>query len=194
MRITGGVFRSRSLVAPRGTETRPTSDRVREALFSMLASDGVFEAEPGPRVLDLYAGSGALGLESLSRGATSAVFVEHARPALAAIRDNVRALDVESSVKVVPLRVDRALATLEGPFDLVLVDPPYADVRARDFADLLAKTASLLAEGAVLVLEHASSDEPETPSGLVLDRRRRHGDTTLSIFRGSLDFRATPEK
>jgi 16S rRNA (guanine966-N2)-methyltransferase len=194
MRITGGVFRSRSLVAPRGTETRPTSDRVREALFSMLASDGVFEVEPGPRVLDLYAGSGALGLETLSRGASSAVFVEHARPAVAAIRDNVRALDVEGSVKIVPLRVDRALATLEGPFDLVLVDPPYADVRARDFIDLLGKAARLLAEGGILVLEHASTDEPETPRGLVLDRRRRHGDTTLSIFRAGPDVPVAPEK
>src|SRR5689334_18455145 len=141
MRITGGVFRSRMLTAPRGQQTRPTSDRVREALFSMLASAGAFSDELGPRVLDLYAGSGALGLEALSRGAQSAVLVESGRPALAAIRDNARALDVEGQVTVIGARVDRALAELEGPFDLVLIDPPYADVRTPDFGAILAAAA-----------------------------------------------------
>ncbi|MBX3208628.1 MAG: 16S rRNA (guanine(966)-N(2))-methyltransferase RsmD [Labilithrix sp.] len=182
MRITGGVFRSRALIAPRGQETRPTSDRVREALFSMLASAGLFADELGPRVLDLYAGSGALGLEAVSRGARSAVLVESARPALAAIRENIRALDVGAEVELVATRVERALDTVEGPFDLVLVDPPYADVKTRAFAETLAKAARLLAASGVLVLEHASTDEPTPPAGLALDRRRRHGDTTLSLF------------
>src|SRR4051794_32741588 len=103
MRITGGTFRSRSLAAPRGTETRPTSDRVREALFSMLVADGCFGGDPGPRVLDLYAGSGALAFEALSRGARSAVLVDHSRAALAVLRENARSLGVEDSVTVVPL-------------------------------------------------------------------------------------------
>jgi 16S rRNA (guanine966-N2)-methyltransferase len=183
MRITGGVFRSRALTAPRGQQTRPTSDRVREALFSMLVSSGAFADEPGPRVLDLYAGSGALGLEALSRGAASVVFVENGRPALAAIRDNVRSLDVEGQVTVVAARVDRALTELEGPFDLVLIDPPYADVRTPGFDDVLANAARLLAATGFLVLEHASSDEPPPPAGLEVDRRRRHGDTTLTLLR-----------
>ncbi|MBX3259875.1 MAG: 16S rRNA (guanine(966)-N(2))-methyltransferase RsmD [Labilithrix sp.] len=185
MRITGGVFRSRALTAPRGQETRPTSDRVREALFSMLASDGVFAAELGPRVLDLYAGSGALGLEAISRGARSAVLVESARPALAAIRENVRALGVEREVRVLAARVERALDAVEGPFDLALVDPPYADVRTPSFGAILAEVAARLAPSGVLVLEHASADEPPPAAGLTLDRRRRHGDTTLSLFRRS---------
>ncbi|MBX3217661.1 MAG: 16S rRNA (guanine(966)-N(2))-methyltransferase RsmD [Labilithrix sp.] len=185
MRITGGVLRSRALIAPRGQETRPTSDRVREALFSMLASDGVFADELGPRVLDLYAGSGALGLEAVSRGARSAVLVESARPALAAIRENVRALGAEREVRVVASRVERALEAVEGPFDLVLVDPPYADVRARAFGETLSRAAALLAPSGVLVLEHASADEPPPSPALTLDRRRRHGDTTLSLFRRS---------
>lgn len=183
MRITGGTFRSRSLAAPRGTETRPTSDRVREALFSMLVGDGCFENDPGPRVLDLYAGSGALALEALSRGARAAVLVDQSRAALAVIRENTRALDVEDSVTVLPLRVDRALTTIQGPFDLVFVDPPYADVRTPTFAEVLGKVATLVTEGGLLVLEHAKTDEPEPPAGLVLDRRRRYGDTTLSLFR-----------
>jgi 16S rRNA (guanine(966)-N(2))-methyltransferase RsmD len=187
MRITGGLYRSRNLIAPRGEETRPTSDRVREALFSMLTSDGVFDeaAGGGPRVLDLYAGSGALGLEALSRGAREAVFVESGRAALVAIRQNVRSLAVDDRVTVLAMPVERALAKLEGPFDLVLLDPPYADVRAREFADVLKKAARLLADAAILVVEHASTDTPAAPEELALDRTRRHGDTTLSLYRVS---------
>ncbi len=186
MRITGGVFRSRALVAPRGQETRPTSDRVREALFSMLASDGVFGE---PRVLDLYAGSGALGLEALSRGASEVVMVESARPAVAAIRENIQALDVGDQVTLVTRPCERALdpgedrSGLKGPFDLVLLDPPYADVKTKGFAEVLQRAADLLGSGGVLVLEHDAKDEPAAPEGLEVDRRRRHGDTILSLFR-----------
>ncbi|MBX3228329.1 MAG: 16S rRNA (guanine(966)-N(2))-methyltransferase RsmD [Labilithrix sp.] len=183
MRITGGVLRSRALVAPRGQETRPTSDRVREALFSMLVSDGVFDVEPGPRVLDLYAGSGALAFEALSRGAREAVLVESARPAALAIRDNAAALDLVAQVTVLTRPCERAIDEVRGPFDLVLVDPPYAGVRAKGFSDLLARAAKHLVPGGVLVLEHDAKDEPAPPEGLSLDRRRRHGDTVLSLFR-----------
>jgi 16S rRNA (guanine966-N2)-methyltransferase len=163
---------------------------VREALFSMLASDGVFAEDPGPRVLDLFAGSGALGLEALSRGARSVVMVENARSAVVSIRENIQALEVEDQVTLLAMRVDRALDELErgetlragAPFDLVLIDPPYVEVRSKGFPDVLAKAARLLATAGVLVLEHAASDEPSPPTGLVLDRRRRHGDTALSLF------------
>jgi len=185
MRITGGVFRSRALVAPRGQETRPTSDRVREALFSMLSAGGVFGEDPGPRVLDLYAGSGALAFEALSRGARAAVLVESARQAQTAIRENIEALDVASEVTLLTRPCERALEGVEGPFELVLLDPPYADVRTKVFAAILAKAGSLVASGGVLVLEHDARDEPSAPEGLVLDRRRRHGDTVLSLFRRS---------
>lgn len=186
MRITGGTYRSRALVAPRGQETRPTSDRVREALFSMLVSDGVFpddSEKPGPRVLDLYAGSGALGLEALSRGASEVVMVESARPALAAIRENIEALDVGAQVSVLTRPCERALEAVTGSFDLILIDPPYAEVRTKAFGGVMLQASRLLGSGGVLVLEHDARDEPAAPEGLEVDRRRRHGDTILSLFR-----------
>jgi len=148
----------------------------------MLASHGAFADELGPRVLDLYAGSGALAFEAVSRGARSAVLVESGKPAVAAIRENARALGIEDRITILPMRVERALDVVEGPFDIVLLDPPYAEVRTRGFPELLAKAARFLTASGVLVLEHASSDEPAPPPSLVVDRRRRHGDTTLSIF------------
>jgi 16S rRNA (guanine966-N2)-methyltransferase len=182
MRITGGRWRSRALETPRGMTTRPTSDRVREALFSMLIADGHLGEEAGPRVLDLYAGSGALAFEALSRGASEAVLVEQGRDALAAIRANARALTAERLVRVVAGKVDRALDKLDGPFGVVFADPPYADVRTAGFAGILAGAARLVAPGGALVLEHASVDAPPEVLGPALDRSRRHGDTTLTLY------------
>lgn len=199
MRITGGTFRSRALKAPRGQATRPTSDRVREALFSMLASEGVFDpadenavgdpaaspgANAGVRVLDLYAGTGALAFEALSRGAASAVLVEQGREAIAAIRDNARSLCVEARVRLVVGRVEQVLARQVralGPFDLVFVDPPYADVRTPAFAALLSQAADLLRPGGCLVLEHASPDAPPELASTRMDRTRHYGDTALTF-------------
>src|SRR5262245_38060022 len=122
MRIIAGKLGGRRLVAPRGQGTRPTADRVREALFSALGDVA------GAVVLDLYAGTGALGIEALSRGAERAVFVESARPALVALRDNLAATDLSAASRVIALPVARATVEIarQGPFDLVLVDPPYA--------------------------------------------------------------------
>jgi 16S rRNA (guanine966-N2)-methyltransferase len=185
MRVTGGVFRSRALKAPRGTSTRPTSDRVREAIFSMLVSGGLIEE--GGRVLDLYAGSGALGLEALSRGAGQAVLVEHGRDALAAIRENVNALDVADRARIVGARVERALDKIEGPFGIVFLDPPYADVTTPEFVPILEGAAGLLGDQGALVLEHASGDVPPAIAALTLDRTRHYGDTAVSLFRLSTD-------
>ena len=182
MRITGGRWRSRALDAPRGMATRPTSDRVREALFSMLVSDGLI-GDDGPRVLDLYAGTGALAFEALSRGASAAVLVEHAREAVAAIRKNARALGVGSELVLFDTKVERALLKIEGPFGIVFLDPPYADVPAPSFGAVLARAAALLGPGGALVLEHASPDEPPAVPGLELDRTRRYGDTSVSLYR-----------
>jgi 16S rRNA (guanine(966)-N(2))-methyltransferase RsmD len=187
MRITGGRWRSRALEAPRGVATRPSSDRVREALFSMLVSDGVLGqeaegAEAGVRVLDLYAGTGALAFEALSRGASQAVLVEHGRDAIGAIRKNARALGAEGDVVLFETKVERALLKIVGSFGVVFLDPPYAEVRLPAFSGILEKAGAALAPGGVLVLEHASADEAPAIVGLALDRSRRYGDTTLSLY------------
>lgn len=148
----------------------------------MLTADGIFASTPGARVLDLYAGSGALAFEALSRGASSATLVEQGKDAAAAIRTNARALQVENLMRLITTRVERALMTLEGPFGVVFVDPPYAEVRTEAFPDLLSRAAELLTSDGVLVLEHASADAPPTTHGLTIDRSRRHGDTTLTIY------------
>jgi 16S rRNA (guanine966-N2)-methyltransferase len=152
---------------------------VREALFSILASMG---ADESGRVLDLYAGSGALGFEALSRGATEAVMVESARPAALAIRENARSLGLEDVLTLVQQPVERALPRLEGPFDVIFLDPPYADVRASGFGVVLTGAARLLAATGILVLEHSSTDSPAAPAGIILNRSRKYGDTTLSLF------------
>jgi 16S rRNA (guanine966-N2)-methyltransferase len=193
MRITGGRWRSRALDAPRGMATRPTSDRVREALFSMLVSDGLVgrdedgeaEGEKGPRVLDLYAGTGALAFEALSRGASAAVLVEHARDAVTAIRKNAGALGVGREMVLFDTKVERALLKIEGPFAIVFLDPPYADVPTPGFSGILARAAALLGPGGALVLEHASPDDPPEIPGLALDRTRRYGDTSVSLYRAA---------
>lgn len=182
MRVIAGRLGGRRLSAPRGRGTRPTSDRVREALFSML---GDIE---GAAVLDLYAGTGALGIEALSRGARRAVFVENARPALAALAENLATLGIEGEARVVAQPVARAsdLVAREGPFDLILVDPPY--VALAEAAAAVARVVGPqgagggLAPGGRLVIEHASRDAaPEIP-GLTLVRTRSYGEASLSLY------------
>jgi len=177
MRIVTGRFGGRRLVAPRGTTTRPTSDRVREALFSSLGS--IEDA----RVLDLYAGTGALSLEAISRGARDATCVERERAALTALAENVATLGVAALVKVVSMPLERALARLSslGPFDLVFADPPYADVdQATDALSSLA-SKGVFSVDATIVLEHGSRDTPVI-RGLDEPRRRIYGSTALSFF------------
>jgi 16S rRNA (guanine966-N2)-methyltransferase len=141
----------------------------------------------GARVLDLYAGSGALGIEALSRGASAAVFVEAARPALACLRDNLTKLGLNDVATTLPLRVESATALLgrHAPFELVLCDPPWRDVKAaRAQLEALAN-AGLFAAGARIVLEHAAKDPPPAPEGaskLLVYDERRWGDTSVTLF------------
>jgi 16S rRNA (guanine966-N2)-methyltransferase len=170
VRIVAGEFKGRRLAAPRGSGTRPTADRVREALFSMLGDVG------GARVLDLYAGSGALGIEALSRGAASAVFVERDPQAVAAIERNLAPLDVEAAVR----RADvvRWLARAEGPFDLVFCDPPY-DVASRLAGPLAERLPGLTADDARIVTESNKRNPLQLPFPLIVERS--YGDTRIAI-------------
>lgn len=181
MRIVSGRLGGLRLVAPKGQATRPTGDRVKEALFAILGPIG----GEGSRALDLYAGSGALGLEALSRGCEQIVFVEEARGALEALRANIAHVHAEAACLVVPKAVERAFPTLEGePFTLVLADPPYADVTSgkavRALASLVAK--GVLSPRGRLVLEHASADDSPSIEGLAAPDTRRYGDTSLAFY------------
>ncbi len=173
VRIISGTFRSRRLRVPRGRQTRPTSDRAREALFARL---GPIE---GVRVADLFAGSGALGLEALSRGAASCTFVESGRDALAALHANLADL-APAGAQVVTGRLPTALARLSGPFDLLLLDPPYAaeGLLAATLERLAA--SPLLARGALVVVEHTARSPLSLPSTLHLEATHRVGETAFS--------------
>ncbi len=175
MRIIAGVAKGRRLVGPRGLETRPMTDRAREALFSSLG-DKVVEA----RVLDLYAGAGTLGLEALSRGAASVVFVEQARAAIDALARNIDAVGLGG--EIVREAVEAYLERRIGPFDLAFVDPPYA-LSLASVEKVLALVAPGLAPGAVLVV-HRPSDEPDpkVPGSLEPADRKRYGGTGLWRF------------
>lgn len=182
MRVVAGTARGRRLAAPPGAVTRPTPDRVREAVFNSLNSLGVLS---GCRVLDLYAGTGAMGIEALSRGAAHAVFVERHPETLAALRANLAATGLEDRAEVVAAEVDDYLKAPDrllaagrsdppvpgGAFDLAVVDPPY------DFdgwADLLPRLPA-----AVVVIE--SNREIEAPETLRVHRRRRYGSTVVTL-------------
>lgn len=178
-RIIGGAARGRRIKAPVGDRTRPTSDRVREALFSSL--DAELGSIGGLRFLDLYAGSGAVGLEARSRGAGAVTLVEQDRRTVSLIRGNLSSLGF-SRVEVLVGPVARVLGTPpRAPYDVVFLDPPYALGDAEVRADLAALTEhGWLAAGAVVVVERGTrSGEVPWPDGLSGSRSRRYGETTL---------------
>ena len=175
MRITGGEWRGRPLIAPAGTATRPTSDKVRQALFNLLGPQIA-----GAALLDLFAGTGAIGLEALSRGAARAVAVESSPPALAATRKNSDSLG--ATLEIISLPVERALqsfAAKNESFDIIFLDPPYR----HDAGPLLPLLSPLLNPGATIILEDAVRDPvPDSPWGEPAERR--YGDTRLLLWRG----------
>ena len=170
MRITGGRFRGRQLPRQRGAQVRPTSDRVREALFSILGQD-----LDGCTVLDVYAGSGVLSLEAVSRGAVSACCYDRDARAVRQLRGLVQDFGVSEFFKVQKGIVPGCLPE-EGSFDIVFLDPPYAD----DASGILSRVAGLLS--GVLVLEH-SNEAPEVQELERVDQRE-YGGTKLSFYRG----------
>ena len=177
MRVITGTARGVPLRAPPGQATRPTSDLVKGMIFSMLAPAAPFE-----RVADLFAGSGALGIEALSRGAESATFVERQPRACQTIRQNLRAVKLEAAAEVICATLPAALDRLGGSFDLVLIDPPYV---SRELPALLARLVSLplLAPGAVVVTEHAATAAlPDVVDSLKVWKRRRQGDSAVTLY------------
>ena len=182
MRVIAGRFRSRVLDAPAGMATRPTSDRLRETLFNVLAP-----RIEGARVLDLYAGSGAVGIEAVSRGAAHVEFVERATPALKALWGNLARLGIVSGVAVRAQTVGAFLrGAASGGFDVVFLDPPYdlADEYAAALGLLGGAASGWLAEGAVVIAEHRKKDRLEVGYGeLVRTRLLEQGDAGLSFYR-----------
>jgi 16S rRNA (guanine966-N2)-methyltransferase len=180
VRIVAGSLGGRVLRAPPGAATRPTSEKVREAVFNILGDPG-----PDAAVLDVFAGSGALGLEAWSRGASRVVFVEKSRPALTILRRNLAELGVTGGVEVVPAD---ALAYLARPpasrWRWVFVDPPYASDLARRVLDHLGGHPDQLAEDSSIVVEHDRRNQPADAHGSLLRTDlRRYGDTLVSFYR-----------
>lgn len=179
MRVIGGQFRGLRLRAPRGPGTRPATGRVRESVFSAL---GLMVVDA--RVLDLYAGSGSLGIEALSRGGRSAVFVERSRPALAALRSNLRSLGITDEAEVVSRNVERFVHRQQQAlsFDIVFADPPW-DISSDTLAGLLVRVVRWMSPGAIAVVTRRAGDGVPVVNGLEVADQRRHGDAEIIRYR-----------
>ncbi len=179
MRVIAGALKGRRLAPVRGL-MRPTGAKVREAIFDILG-----DAVIGARVLDLFAGTGALGIEALSRGAEMAVFVEDHPESLKVLRRNVESLDLEARTRVLPLAVHSALKKLavQGQkYDLAFLDPPYGGEKAAAAVQALA-AATVMAPGALVMVEHGRRDIlPETAGNLQRLELRRYGDTQVAFY------------
>ena len=181
MRIVAGKFRGARIEAPKGLATRPTSDRVRQALFNLLTHGAPLLDLEGLRVLDLFAGSGALGLEALSRGARYALFIEESAEARASIRRNVEALGLTGATKIWRRDATRLgeAGTLQ-PFDLIFCDPPYGKGLG-ERAIAAASEGGWAAPGAVAVIEERAGQTIAWPAPFQEIDRRRYGDTLVAI-------------
>jgi len=182
-RIVAGMLGGRRIQAPPGRDTRPSSDRVREALFSTLQT--LVDIE-GCRFADLYAGSGAVGLEAASRGAAAVLLVEADPRAVRTVRSNIATLDLAARCRALTARLPGALATGPGeaPYDVIFADPPY-DVPNDEIGELLRALLAYrwLARGALVVVERSSrSGPPPVVEGITLQRSRRYGESVLWYF------------
>ncbi|MDR3471335.1 MAG: 16S rRNA (guanine(966)-N(2))-methyltransferase RsmD [Devosia sp.] len=174
MRIVAGKFRGKTLLSPKDDSIRPTADRVREAVFNILASR-IGPNFEGRRVLDLFAGTGALGLEALSRGAANVVFVDNGAEARGLIRDHIEAFGAGGVTKLLRRdATDLGPAGTMGPFDLIFLDPPYGRGLGEQ-ALLSARAGNWIAPGATIVLEEGRDTVLDLPAGFVVDNRRDYG-------------------
>jgi len=188
MRVIAGEYRSRVLQAPRGTETRPTSDRLRETLFNILEAGTIGPGVEGSRFVDLYAGSGAVGIEAISRGAEFVWFAESGKAAARAIRDNLSALKIAGGFALEDRSVAKLLNSMvekKRAAEIVFLDPPYEEAEEyEETLKFLARNhAVLLADGAVVVVEHRRK-QPLEARYSVLERTRvvEQGDAALSFY------------
>lgn len=178
VRVVGGEFRSRSLQTPVGDHTRPTADRTRESLFHLLITRYLPTGFEGKDVVDLFAGSGALGIEALSRGAASLQSFDSSEAAINAMTQNFNALDVNDRARAKRYALTNTPPALEGAPHVVFCDPPY-DV---DATKLLQNLASQVREGTILCYEHSKDDRPVLSKPWRLRTRRTWGVATVSIF------------
>ena len=177
MRIIAGEYKGRKLESPADNAVRPTSDKVKEALFSILA-DRMW----GSRVLDLFSGTGNLGIEALSRGAAECVFCDSSRESLRLIKANIAHCKAEEGARVVPGDFKKTLMNLDGQFDIILLDPPY-DKGFLEPAFELIRQQNLLAEDGVIVAEHRKEEDlPDELHGFIKEKERRYGIIKLSIY------------
>ena len=178
--MISGTLKGRRLVAPAGLSTRPTADRIKESVFNILG-----HRVQSRNVLDLFAGTGALGIEALSRGATSAVFIDQARAALTAIRTNIRNLGLDNRARVIQWNISTGLKCLKSspvPYDLVFMDPPY-ETHAACSALVSLIDCGALAPGARIVIEHSIREPLVSPAAeLTIADQRRFGKTLVSFI------------
>jgi 16S rRNA (guanine(966)-N(2))-methyltransferase RsmD len=175
MRVIAGALKGRRLRTPTWEGLRPTSDKLRETLFNLLAP-----AMAGARVLDGYAGTGAVGIEAISRGAREVAFVEHDRRAQALIAQNLADCGIAEGYAIIGSTVLHAIETLrDGPaFDIVFLDPPYAS----DIHDVLQTVGAIVKEDGIVIVEHARRAQPPVVTGLKRTREVRSGDSSLSMY------------
>ncbi len=179
MRITGGIAKGQQLKVPKNDLLRPTTDRVREAIFSILAS---LTGHPS-RTLDLFAGTGALGIESLSRDAEWADFVDRQPKSCAIIKQNLNKIGFAQKAHVYCCSVSKALTFLDGRYDIVFMDPPYSDPSTNQVVMQLANS-KVIDDNSIIVVSHASrSPLEQSYDALSLIKEKRYGDTCISIYR-----------
>jgi len=183
MRIIAGKFRSRQLRSLKGLTLRPTSDRLRETLFNILGP-----RVEGSRFLDLFAGTGALGIEAISRGAISAVFVENHPAAVRLIRENLASLEIKAEARVISSSVNPALEKLQkeraAAFDFIFLDPPYANEKDYEATLRVLENSSLIAKSTIVIAEHHKSfGLPASRGQFERVRVLRQGDAALSFYR-----------
>jgi len=177
MRITGGIGRGRKLKVPAGSKVRPTSDKVKQALFNILG-----DRVPGSVFLDLFAGAGGIGIEALSRGAERVVFVDGSRESLDVVRHNIELAGFGERAEAVQSKVEPFLRKRSGPYDIVFLDPPYA-MEMLPLLQLVAGSGLLKPDGIVIAEHFKKQASPAAAGSLALYREAKYGDTVLAFYK-----------